>query len=420
MRIAVIGTGVAGLTCVELLRRRHEVVAFEAQDRPGGHTNTVGISLPDADVEVDTGFLVYTERAYPLLTRLFARLSIATQPADMSFSVRDEVAGTEWRGTSPATVFAQPGNALRPQFWRMLADIARFTRAGQRLLHGGDPQDQTTLRRLLGDGRWSGAFVDGYLVPIGSAIWSADPETFLDMPARTFAAFFERHGLLRLGDQADWRTVTGGARRYVDAVLDPLRRSGRVNLGLPVTSLRRTADGVELATGRAGPVHQFDHAIVATHSDEALALLTDPDPLEAKVLGAMRYQPNRAVLHTDASLLPRRRRARASWNYHRLADAPPLATVTYDITRLQQLPTATPVLVTLNRESAIDPASVLASFDYAHPVVDSPAVDARTRQDEVNGRRRTWYCGAYWGDGFHEDGVRSAVAVCRQLGGEPL
>lgn len=417
MRIAVVGTGVAGLTCVELLRRRHDVVVFEADGRPGGHSNTVRLSLPDADVEADTGFLVYTERAYPLLTRLFDRLGVPTQPADMSFSVSDEVTGTQWRGTSPATVFAQPRNALRPAFWRMLVDIARFGRAGQRLLDE-DADDQTSLRRFLADGRFSPAFVDGYLVPIASAIWSADPQTVTDMPARTFAAFFERHGLLGLHDQASWRTVTGGARRYVDAILDPVRRQGKVHLATPVVSIDRGPEGVDVVTPAGA--QRFDHVVVATHSDQALALLSDPDPLEAKVLGAMRYQPNRAVLHTDERLLPSRARARASWNYHRLADRPTRATVTYDVRRLQSLPTTTPVLVTLNREEVVDPSTVLAAFDYAHPLVDGPAVDARARQGEINGRRRTWFCGAYWGDGFHEDGVRSAVSVCRAFGGAVL
>lgn len=426
VRIAVVGTGIAGLTCVELLRRRHDVTVFEADTRPGGHTNTVAVSLPDADLQVDTGFLVYTERAYPLLTRLFRRLGTPTQPADMSFSVRDETTGVEWRGTSPATVFAQPANAARPAFWRMLVDVARFNRACRSVLERGSEPDGLVLRELVARGRWSAEFVDGYLVPIGSSIWSADPGRFLDMPVATFAAFFDRHGLLRFGDQAPWRTVTGGARRYVDAILAAPQAEGRLHLGTPVVKLRRDGDQVELLTG-AGAA-RFDHVVVAAHADQALGMLGDPTTAERDVLGALRYQANRAVLHTDASLLPRRKRARASWNYHVLADRPPAATLTYDITRLQQLPTATPVLVTLNREDAIDPATVLAAFDYAHPVCDAAAVAARRRHAELNDagaatgddRGRVWYCGAYWGDGFHEDGARSAVAVCRRLGGEEL
>lgn len=419
VRIAIVGTGISGLTCAELLRRRHDVTVFEAQGRAGGHANTVTVVLSDTTAAVDTGFLVYTEQAYPLLTRLFSRLGTPTQPADMSFSVRDEQTGTEWRGTSPATVFAQPANALRVDFWRMLADIGRFNRSARSLLassHRGQPGP--TLAQFVEHGRWSKAFVDGYLIPIGSAIWSANPATFTDMPAVTFAAFFARHGLLRFGSQASWRTVSGGSRRYVHAIVDPLRRQGRLHLLTPVSKIRRTEHQVELLTS-AGPA-SFDHVVVAAHSDEALALLADADRHERTILGALRYQANRAVLHTDASLLPKATRARAAWNYHRLADQPTVATLTYDITRLQSLATRTPVLVTLNRDEAIDPDCILDRFDYAHPVVDTAAVAARDQWATINGRRRTSFCGAYWGDGFHEDGVRSAVAACAPLGADPL
>lgn len=421
MRIAIVGTGIAGLTCAELLRRHHQVTVFEAQGRPGGHTNTVAVAVPEGTVEVDTGFLVYTERTYPLLCRLFDRLGIGTQPADMSFSVRDERSGREWRGTSLSTVFAQPANALRPDFWRMLVDISRFNKAARALVAAQDPRAGATgptLAEMLSRGGWSKTFVDGYLVPIGSAIWSADPTTFTAMPAATFAAFFERHGLLRFGDQTHWRTVTGGARCYVEAILRPLQATGQVHLGCPVTAVRRHHDRVEL-TSPAGST-TFDHVVIATHSDEALAVLSDPSPAEEQVLGALRYQPNQAVLHTDDSLLPRHPRARAAWNYHQMPERPSVATLTYDITRLQSLPTATPVLVTLNYDAAIDPSLVVDRFDYAHPVVDTAAVRARRRWSDIDGARRTSFCGAYWGDGFHEDGVRSAVATCRHIGGDAL
>jgi predicted NAD/FAD-binding protein len=419
--IAVVGTGIAGLTCVELLRRDHHVVVFEADDRPGGHTHTVDVDLPEGRLAVDTGFLVYTERAYPLLTRLFARLGTPTQPADMSFSVSDELTGVQWRGTSPATVLAQPANALRPEFWRMLVDVTRFQRFGQRLLADGS-DDLTPLRELVADRRWSAAMVEGFLLPFASAIWSADPADVLEMPARTLFRFMDRHGMLRLGDQPPWRTVTGGARRYVDAILEPLAASGDLHLGHRVTRLARTGSGVEVtaeAAGRRVEAH-VDQVVVAVHSDQALGMLEDPDPLEAKVLGATRYQTNRALLHTDHRLLPSARRARASWNYHRLAAAVPRATVTYDIRRLQSLPTATDVLVTLNRPDAVDPATVLRHLTFDHPIIDAASVAARSLQDQLNGRRRTWFCGAYFGDGFHEDGVRSAVAVCRRLAGAEL
>jgi predicted NAD/FAD-binding protein len=258
--------------------------------------------------------------------------------------------------------------------------------------------------------------VDWYLVPMGSSIWSADPSTFLSMPAVTFARFFDNHGLLTYGDQPSWRTVVGGSRRYVDALLAPL--GDGVRLACPVSKVTRTADGVEIRS-EAG-LEQFDHVVVATHSDQALNLLSDPSPVERDVLGAIRYQANRTTLHTDTSLLPRNRRAWASWNYHRLADQPEAATLTYRLRSLQGIESAHEILVTLNRDDAIREDRVLARFDYSHPVFDGPAIAAQRRHEEVNGDRRTWFCGAYWGYGFHEDGVQSALTVCRRLAGERL
>jgi uncharacterized protein len=413
MRIAIIGSGVAGMVAAHLLRRAHDVVVFEADDRPGGHSHTHRIELPDATVDVDTGFLVYNERTYPLFCRLLDELGVPTQPSDMSFSVADERTGLEWRGTSLSTVFAQRRNLGRPAFLRMLGDVRRFNRLVLGLL-GQPPPADVTLADILAPHRWSAGFEEWYLVPLGSSIWSADPATFTTIPAATFARFFERHGLLRLRDQPHWRTVTGGSKRYVDAILTPLADQGRLRLRAPVEKIRRGPEGIEVV-GVAG-VEQFDHVVVATHSDQALQLLSDAHPAEREVLGAMRYQPNTAVLHTDARLLPKNPRARASWNYHRLGTDTAGATLTYYLNPLQSIPSATPVLVTLNRDDAIDPAAVLARMTYAHPVVDAASVAAQRRRGEINGVRRTWFCGAYWGYGFHEDGVRSAVETCRSLG----
>jgi predicted NAD/FAD-binding protein len=415
MKIAIVGTGVSGLVCAHLLSRRHAVTLFEADDRPGGHAHTVTVDLADGSFDVDTGFLVYNERNYPGLVTLFGDLGVATTPSDMSFGVSDEVTGLEWRGTSLDTVFAQRRNLVRPAFWRMLADIVRFNRRARALLDG--PADPTlSLGDLLDTGRSSPQFLDWYLLPLGSAIWSADPRTFLDMPAVTFARFFANHGLLEYGNQPDWRTVQGGSKRYVDAILAPL--GDAVRLDAPVTKITRGADEVEIHTV-AGP-ERFDQLVVATHSDQALALLSDPSPAEREVLGAIRYQRNRATLHTDVRLLPANRRAWASWNYHRLAEHPPGATLTYRLRSLQGIASRDELLVTLNRDDAIDPATVLRTFDYAHPVFDVPAIAAQARHEELNGRRRTWFAGAYWGYGFHEDGVQSARVVCRRLAGEEL
>ncbi len=415
MRIAIVGTGVSGLVCAHLLSRRHDVTVFEADSRPGGHAHTVRVDLPDETHEVDTGFLVYNERNYPGLIRLFNRLGVATKPSDMSFSVSDDVSGVEWRGTSLSTLFAQRGNAVRPAFLRMLADVIRFNRTARGLLATDHPT-QRSLADLLADGHWSPQFVNWYLIPMGSSIWSADPSTFLDMPAVTFARFFDNHGLLEYGNQPSWRTVVGGSKQYVEAILAPLGRALR--LSSPVSKVTRRIDGVELHS-EMGP-ERFDHVVLATHSDQALRLLSDPSASEHEVLSAIRYQANRATLHTDERLLPTNRRAWASWNYHRLADQPQVATLTYRLRSLQGIQSAQELLITLNRDDAIRDDRVLARIDYAHPVFDVPAIAAQRRHEELNGGRRTWFCGAYWGYGFHEDGVQSARTVCRRLAGEDL
>ncbi len=413
MRIAVIGSGVSGLVTAHLLRGRHDVVLYEAAGRPGGHSHTHRIELPELSCDVDTGFLVYNKRTYPLFSRLLDELGVASKPSDMSFSVADQRTGLEWRGTSFSGVFAQRRNLVRPDFLRMLADVIRFNRLARGLL--ADPPSATvTLEEVLAPHRWSAGFRDWYLVPLGSSIWSADPSTFTQIPAATFARFFERHGLLNVRDRPEWRTVNGGSKRYVDAILRPLRDEGRLRLGSPVGKIRREPGRVEVVSD-AG-VDTYDHVVLATHSDQALSLLSDPDRREHETLSALRYQSNRAVLHTDASLLPAERRAWASWNYHRLGAEQDEATLTYYLNRLQGIDSATPVLVTLNRDEAIDPGKVLARMEYAHPVLDPAAARAKGHRDEINGTRRTWFVGAYWGYGFHEDGVRSAVETCRAMG----
>lgn len=412
MRIAIIGSGIAGMTAAHLLQQSHDVHLFEADDRPGGHANTVHLRLDNREVAADTGFLVFNERTYPRFTRLLAQLGVATHSSDMSFSLTDRASGLEWKGTSLNTVFAQRRNAVQPRFLAMLADVARFNRLARGLLE--DPAAPSgTLADLLAGHRWSPGFLDWYLAPMGSAVWSADPTTFTQIPARTFAEFFGRHGLLRLGDQPQWRTVTGGSARYVEALLTPLRRQGRLHLATPITKVRREAGGVELLTDSGSAA--FDHVVLAVHSDQALGLLGDPTEEERATLGAIRYQQNRATLHTDTRLLPGNQRAWAAWNYLRTTEQSRLATLTYHLNRLQGLDLERPLLVTLNREAEIDPDLVLRRFDYAHPVIDQAAVGAQSRQRAIS-RGAVSYCGAYWGYGFHEDGVNSAVAVCERFG----
>jgi predicted NAD/FAD-binding protein len=412
MRIAIIGTGISGLTCAYLLHPRHDVTVFEADVRPGGHSHSVRVDLADESVVVDTGFLVYNERTYPGLVRLFDRLGVPTQPSDMSFSVTDDATGIEWRGTSPTTVFAQRRNLLRPRFHRMLVDVARFNRRARRLLEEPAP-DSRSVRTFVADGGWSDAFVDWYLIPMASAVWSADPRTVMDWPMATFARFFDNHGFLSFGDQPQWRTVTGGAVTYVEAILRPLGE--RVRLGCPVRKIARSGHGVEVLSDRFGP-ERFDHVIVATHSDQALELLADPSTVERDVLGAIDYQPNEAILHTDARLLPRNPLARASWNYHRPVAPSDRATLTYHLNRLQSIRCREELCVTLNRSESIESDRILARYEVAHPVLDTRAVTAQQRYDEISGANRTWYCGAYWGYGFHEDGLQSGLRVSRAFG----
>lgn len=296
----------------------------------------------------------------------------------------------------------------------MLADVVRFHRAGRRLLLD-PPGSEYSLADMVDEGRWSRAFVEWYLVPLGSSIWSADPTTFTQMPATTLLRFFERHGMLSTGDKPAWRTVDGGSARYVEAILAPVRQAGRLRLGTPVHQILRTDDGVELRGDAVSPA-PFEHVIVATHSDQALGMVADASRTEKEVLGDFRYQRNQVCLHTDARLLPTSRRAWAAWNYHRPAVPSERVTMTYHLNQLQGLASSTPVLVTLNRGEQIDASKVLRTFEYSHPVIDALAVAAQARHSEISGPRRLSFCGAYWGSGFHEDGLQSALAVCAQLG----
>ena len=411
-RIAVVGAGVSGLvTAAELHRAGHDVHVFEAGSYAGGHTNTVGVETADGQWDVDTGFIVFNERNYPNFERMLTELGVASQPANMSFSVSDGRGGFEWATRGPRGLFARPGHALDPKFHRMLLDLARFNRDLRRLV--GRREQGPSLRRFLDDGGYSDYFVERLIVPQASAVWSADPDQMWSFPAAFFAEFFANHRVLQLRGRPAWRTVSGGSRRYVEALLAPFR--DRVHLRTPVRHVRRQPDSVAISLD-AG-TERFDEVVLAVHSDQALRLLGDPTPAEAEVLGAIAYQRNETVLHTDSSLLPRRRSAHASWNYHLTAEAAGRTTVTYDMNRLQSLDADERFLVTLNRSAAIDPARVIRTIDYSHPVFTPEAVAAQRRWAEVSGRGPTHFCGAYWRWGFHEDGVWSALRVSESLGG---
>jgi len=427
MRVAIVGSGVAGLVCAHLLDPIHEVVLFEADSRLGGHCNTVTVDDPAAgELGVDTGFIVHNDRNYPNLVRLFRDLGVTTVDTEMSFAVTDRGSGFTYRATNLDTLLAQRRNVRDPRLWRMVADIVRFHRAGQRLLRRPpDDADTRTLGEFLQAGRYSSAFIDLHLIPMGAAVWSADPSTFDEFPVVSLLRFLDNHGLLSIGDRPQWRAIVGGSRTYVAAIVAGLR--GTVRPATRVLSVKRpTPDRAVIAT-EAG-VEPFDHVILATHSDQALELLADPTPAESEVLGAIGYQPNRATLHTDLSLLPPEPKAWAAWNYDKLADdadpatdsndsgAPRRATVTYDLTTLQRLPSSRRYLLSLNSDDRIAPDAVLASFDYAHPIFDTAAIAAQSRVGEISGQSNTWFCGAWCGYGFHEDGAAAAIEVARTLG----
>lgn len=415
-RIAVVGSGIAGLTSAHVLGPHHDVVLYEAAPRLGGHANTVVVDDPEAGpIGIDTGFIVHNDRNYPNLVALLDELGVATIDTEMSFGVTDRdpdspTLGFTYRATNPDSMFADRRNLARPAMWRMLRDIPRFYRAARAFLDDGD--DRTSLGDFLDIHGFSREFVELHLLPMGAAVWSADPSRFAGFPARSLFAFLSHHGLLSVGDRPQWRTIPGGSRVYVDAVA--ARFGGEIRLASPVDSIRRTGDGVEVAA--AGRVDRFDRVILATHSDQALALLADPTPVEQKVLGSVGYQPNRATLHTDTSVLSHQRRAWSAWNYERRSADQRTATLTYDLTALQHLPGSRRYLVSLNCDDRIDPNSVIASFEYAHPVFDGDAIDAQRRFEEIDGLDRIHYCGAWWGYGFHEDGMVSGLRVCHRIG----
>ncbi len=411
MRIAVVGSGVSGLLAAWLLREDHDLRVFEAEDWIGGHVHTVPVELGSRRLAVDTGFIVYNEANYPGFTRLLARLGVATQPSDMSFGVTCERTGLEYGTRSWNALLARRSSALRPSFLRMLRDVPRFHRDALALIASPDPK--VTLGEWLAGRGYSRELVEHFVVPMGAAIWSAVPDRLLDFPAERFLRFFERHGLLDRSEAPRWRVVEGGSQRYVDALCADL--GDRVHRRRPVRRVERVPGGVELTLAESG-TERFDQVVIATHSDQALALLADPSESERRVLGAIRYQPNDVVLHTDASVLPRRRAAWASWNYRIPADRRGRVVLTYHMNRLQSLDAPEELCVTLNDTARIDPARVLGRWTYAHPVLDGPAIAAQGLHGRLSGIRRTHYCGAYWGDGFHEDGVQSALTVARAFG----
>lgn len=411
MKIAIIGSGISGLTAAHRLHPRHEITVFESGNYAGGHTNTIDVAVAGEHHRVDTGFIVFNDWTYPNFVALLDELGVRSQTAPMSFSVRCDVTSLEYNGSSLNGLFAQRGNLWRPSFYRMLRDILRFNRESPALANGAD--EPRTVGEYLADEGYSREFRDQYLIPMGSAIWSCPPHRFSQFPIAFVVEFYRNHGLLSVTRRPTWRVICRGSRTYVDALTRPFRN--RIRLNTPVSAVRRYDDHVEVATPRGG-LESFDHVVFACHSDQALRILgTQSTATERELLGAFPYEPNIAVLHTDVSLLPRRRRAWAAWNYHIRADEPQKAVVTYNMNLLQGLQSKHVFCVTLNGEDRIDPKRILAQFEYQHPVYTIRRKAVQRRHGELLDARRTSFCGAYWGNGFHEDGVVSALAVCRAI-----
>ena len=421
MKIAVIGSGISGLSAAwQLSRDGHDVSLYEAGHYFGGHTNTVDVDIDGQQFGVDTGFLVFNHRTYPNLVRLFEQLNVHTSASDMSFAVKMPMSSSpgarslEWAGSNLDTVFAQRRNLLSPRFWRMLRDIMRFNRQTTEMAMTAGAMDEIPLGEFLDVNQYGTEFRDWYLLPMAGCIWSCPTEQMLAFPLATFVRFCHNHGLIQVSNRPQWHTVTGGARHYVQKMLEAIPQS---YLNTAVTSVRRVPVGAsyQVRVESARGVQLYDHVVLATHSDQALCLLQDATDTEHAMLAAVGYQPNQAILHTDASCLPERRKAWSAWNYESTGTDESRVCVHYLLNKLQPLPVKTPIIVSLNPIHAPDPAKVLARFDYAHPVFDGPAINAQRQLLSMQGDRNTWFAGAWTGYGFHEDGLKSGLSVAAAI-----
>jgi len=413
MKIAIIGGGISGLVSAFLLHGDHEVTVFEANDYIGGHTHTVDVERQGKQFSVDTGFIVFNEKTYPNFVKLLNRLGVAHQPSRMTFSFRSEPDDREYSAHSLNTIFGQRRNLFDPSFYAMVRDILRLKGEFSRLLEeAGDERPLVPYLRTRG---YSKRFLDFFIVPMTAAIWSADPISAERFPIRTFARFFLNHGILEVKNPFEWKVISGGSARYVEKLTASFR--DRIRLSALVRSVTRHADHVEVVP-MSGPAEQFDHVVLACHSDQAISMLADPSPAEREVLRATPYQENIAVLHTDASVLPKRRNLWASWNYLIPRTGAGRAVLTYDMNILQSLTSDEEFCVTLNLPDGIEEQKKIGTYLYHHPQYSLAAPAAQQRHSEISGRNRTHYCGAYWGYGFHEDGVKSALAACKYFGKE--
>ncbi|MBP5949634.1 NAD(P)/FAD-dependent oxidoreductase [Pseudomonas sp. P42] len=412
MKIAIIGSGIAGLTCAHLLNRRHDVTVFEAGDWVGGHTHTVQVSVEGRQYDVDTGFIVFNDWTYPNFIRLLGQLGVSFKPTEMSFSVNDPDSGLEYNGNNLNSLFAQRRNLLSPGFWGMLRDILRFNKEAQRDLNELRIDADMTLDDYLKAGGYGERFILHYIVPMGAAIWSMPMAEMLNFPLQFFVRFFKNHGLLSVSDRPQWQVIEGGSSAYIAPLTAAFK--DRIRLNCPVKRVDRDEHGVVIHSP-AGIEH-FDKVVFACHSDQALQILASPSEAERAILGALPYADNEVVLHTDTQLLPTRKLAWASWNYRLSGAGHTHAAVTYDMNILQGIESDTTFCVSLNQSAGINPNKVLARFTYAHPQFSLAAVAAQNRWAELDGIQHTHYCGAYWANGFHEDGVVSALRVAAAFG----
>lgn len=404
MKIAIIGTGIAGNVAAHHLNKQHDVTVFEANNYIGGHTHTHHIQYDGENHRIDTGFIVFNHKTYPNFIRLLTELGIEEQPSAMSFSVKCDKTRLEYNGTTLNSLFAQRRNLFNPRFYKMIMNILRFNRDALELL--GSDKMELSLGEYLQQKAYDPVFVRNYIIPMGAAIWSADPQQMFDFPAKFFVRFFHNHGMLSVDDRPQWYVIKNGSNQYVQKLVAPFKN--RIRCNTPVISIKRYTDHVAITTAKYG-IESFDCVFIASHSDQALAMLLDPSQEERQVLSLLPYQDNEAVLHTDASVLPKNRLAWAAWNYHILQREQGRVALTYNMNILQNIQSKHTFCVTLNNTAAIDPNKIIKRLHYDHPVFTPDGVLAQGQQAAINGVNRTFYCGAYWRNGFHEDGVVSAM-----------
>ena len=410
MKIAIIGTGIAGNVAAYYLNKSHDIKVFEANDYIGGHTHTHDIVMNDSEYAVDTGFIVFNYKTYPYFTKLLKELEVDVQPSNMSFSVKCEKTGLEYNGTTLNSLFAQRSNFLKPSFYKMIKDILRFNKESVEELEAGNAN--VSMGKFLSERNYGRKFIEQYLIPMGAAVWSADPEQMMEFPAGFFIRFFHNHGMLSVNDRPQWCVIKGGSKEYVKKLTASF--SDKIHTESAVRSVKRSVNGVQL-TLKNGETEFFDNVFIATHSDQALAMLKDSSDIEKSILSKIPYQENEAILHTDKSILPKKKLAWAAWNYHILGNKQDKVALTYSMNILQSLDSEEEFCVTLNNEDAINPDKIIKKIKYAHPIFTPDGIAAQTRQAEINGPQHTYFCGAYWRFGFHEDGVWSALQALKHF-----